>query len=119
MIREDFVIDSDESQKEVMSDVVSTLSTETPEESNLENMVDSVTTTLVHRPRLHQSATMDDIDTPSSGDDAGFTIVSRPKLHVTNPEEPMSSPELIPTPVVYILAATGTDYTSDDEWIRL
>ncbi|RAR07429.1 hypothetical protein DDE83_006474 [Stemphylium lycopersici] len=119
MVREDFVINSDESQNDVTSDVVSGLSSEALEESNLKNIVDSVTTTLAHRPRFQESATMDDIDTPSSDDDEGFTIVSRPRLHVTNPEEPIFGFQLISTPVVDILAATGTDYASDDEWIRL
>ena len=28
----------------------------------------------------------------------------------------MSSPEMVPTPVFDILAASGTDYASDDDW---
>lgn len=53
----------------------------------------------------------------SSDEDQGFTLVSRPKPHtLATIDEPMSSPEMVPTPVFDILAASGTDYASDDDW---
>jgi hypothetical protein len=96
-----------------------------------ENMVDSVTAPLVHRPRIAQPAvtanTEDEasngnpyIESDSSDDKNGFTMVSRPKSHGSvSPDEPMSSPELIPTPVIDILKVTGSDYSDEDEYIML
>jgi hypothetical protein len=83
-------------------------------------MVDSFTTTLVHRPKIPQSDIMEGTDTPSSDEEEGFTVVSLPKPHApASSDMLMSSPEVVPTPVVDILAATGTDYTSDDDWTML
>lgn len=133
----------------------------THEEAGQDNMVDSVITTFVHRPKVERRVTfaetnvgLQSVDshsgrpeststfklpgiatsfpalaffdppatqpTPngdSSDEDQGFTLVSRPKPHtLATIDEPMSSPEMVPTPVFDILAASGTDYASDDDW---
>lgn len=133
----------------------------THEEVGQDNMVDSVITTFVHRPKVERRVTfaetnvgLQSVDshsghseststfklpgiatsfpapaffdppatqpTPngdSSDEDQGFTLVSRPKPHtLATIDEPMSSPEMVPTPVFDILAASGTDYASDDDW---
>lgn len=79
--------------------------------------MNSFTTTLVHRPKIPQPDAMEAVETLSSDEDEDYTVVSLSGLHTpTTSDELMSSPELIPTPIVDILAATGTEYTSDDEW---
>jgi hypothetical protein len=93
-----------------------------------ENMVDSVTAPLVHRPRVAQPAMVADmegessssgipyIENDSSDDECGFTLVSRPKPYaLVHPHEPMSSP----MPIIDILKATGSDYSDDDDWTML
>jgi hypothetical protein len=104
-----------------------------------ENMVDSVTAPLVLRPKTTQSAGVADVNGESSDDkfyieskfsedkpcsdgepsddEHGFTLVSSPKP--VTPDEPMSSPELISTPIIDILKAIGSDYSDDDDWTML
>ena len=132
----------------------------TYQEAGQDNMVDSITATLVHRPKVAQRVTFAEANIglqsgsdsncsdstsifklpgiatsfpappsfncpttqptnndDSSSEDQGFMLVSRPKPHIlATIDEPMSSPEIVPTPVVDILAVSGTDYSSDDEW---
>jgi hypothetical protein len=114
---------------------------ESLDENADENMVDSVTAPLVLRPKITQPAVVADIkgesfrnhpsmesessenkshsETESTDDEHGFTMVSRPKSGAPDPDEPMSSPDLISTPVIDILKATGSDYSDDDEWTML
>jgi hypothetical protein len=136
----------------------------TREEAGHDNMIDSVTATLVHRPKVSHRVTFAEINVglksegshsdrsdsapifmlPGIGAsvpapvsfhsaptqqipnddfpevDQDFMLVPRPKPHtLATIDEPMSSPEMIPTPVTDILAATGTDYSSDDEWCKI
>ncbi|EUC28885.1 hypothetical protein COCCADRAFT_40662 [Bipolaris zeicola 26-R-13] len=113
---EDTII-SDESESENTTLVVPALASGTNEREDTRNMMDSVTTTLVHRPKIPQPDVMEGVETLYSDEDEDYTVVSSSDLHTpTTSDELMSSPELVPTPVVDILAATGTDYTSDDEW---
>jgi hypothetical protein len=75
--------------------------------------------TLVCRPRSPQFVMGDFVETDSPSEDEGFSLVHRPKLQPSaTPNDPMSSPEFIPHPVD-ILALTGSDYPSDDEWTML
>lgn len=100
-----------------MSIVVPALTYGTNKRENAGNTTDSSTTTLVHRPKIAQLDVMEGVEALSSDEDDGYSVVSLSGLHTpTTSDELMSSPELVPTPVVDILAATGTDYTSDDEW---
>lgn len=82
----------------------------------------------------------------SSGEEEGFHMVHRPKPVEPTPtnlpsidlflaqthspsntlppmslmqEEPMSSPEIIPSQPIDILAATGSNYSDDDDWTML
>jgi hypothetical protein len=72
--------------------------------------------TLVHRPK--SSATSLDYILDSASEDEGFAIVRGPKP--TPEEEPMSSPEIIPSNTVDVSAATGSNYSDDDdEWIMI
>ncbi|KAL1800274.1 hypothetical protein ACET3X_000616 [Alternaria dauci] len=77
----------------------------------------SGTTTSFSAPALfNPAATQSTPDDDALEEDQGFTLVSRPKPHtLATIDEPMSSPEMLPTPVLDILAASGTDYTSDDD----
>ncbi|KAF1841961.1 uncharacterized protein K460DRAFT_409400 [Cucurbitaria berberidis CBS 394.84] len=80
----------------------------------------SAATTLVHRPKNLRVVDVSDSESNSSSDEDGFALVHRPKpLAQPTPDEPMSSPKLIPFTPVDILAATGSDYPSDDEWDML
>lgn len=78
----------------------------------------SGSTTLVHRPK---DSVMDiDFLTDSSSEDEGFHIVQRPKPPVNPPQDDlMSSPEISPSKPVEVLAATGSNYPTDDEWTML
>jgi hypothetical protein len=79
----------------------------------------SGSSTLVCRPRGPQLVMSDFVETDSSSEDEGFSLVHRPKLQPSaTPDDPMSSPEFIPHPVD-ILALTGSNYPSDDEWTML
>jgi hypothetical protein len=75
--------------------------------------------TLVHRPR--PSTTDIGFVTDSSSEDEGFAIVHRPKLPTTpTAEDLMSSPEIIPSNPIDVLAATGSNYPDDDDdWTML
>ncbi|EMD60989.1 hypothetical protein GGP41_009918 [Bipolaris sorokiniana] len=116
-ICEEDTIISGESESEDMSLVVPALACGTNEREDTRNMMNSFTTTLVHRPKIPQPDAMEAVETLSSDEDEDYTVVSLSGLHTpTTSDELMSSPELIPTPIVDILAATGTEYTSDDEW---
>ncbi|KAL6711155.1 hypothetical protein ACN47E_005686 [Coniothyrium glycines] len=77
----------------------------------------STATTLVHRLTNVSKTVFPDFDTDSSSDEDGFALVHRPKpkIPVTS-DELMSSPELIPSKPIDVLAASGSDYPSDDEW---
>lgn len=79
--------------------------------------VASSTTTLVHRPKTPRPAAGLNHESDSSSDEDGFAMVYRPKSMVpSTPDEPMSSPELLPSVPLDVLAATGSDYPSDDDW---
>ena len=59
------------------------------------------------------------LDADSSSDEDGFTLVHRPRQAIPatgTPDQPMSSPELTPCAPIDVLAATGSDYPSDDDW---
>jgi hypothetical protein len=76
--------------------------------------------TLVYRPK--PSAMALGFETDSSSEDEGFSIVHRPRtLQVINGtvDDPMSSPEIIPSKPMDVLAATGSNYPDDDEWTML
>ena len=76
--------------------------------------------TLAFRPKDPQPVTSTGFETDSSSDDEGFSIVHRPKpLTITTPDDPMSSPEVVPSKPIDVLALTGSDYPDDDEWIML
>jgi hypothetical protein len=83
--------------------------------------VDSIASsisTLVCRPKQPDLNTGS--ETESSSEDEGFAIVHRPKpATVAVPDEPMSSPEIIPSRPIDILALTGSDYSDDDDWDML
>jgi hypothetical protein len=74
--------------------------------------------TLVHRPK---SSIMDiGFVTDSSSEDEGFSIVHRPKRPTTlTAEDIMSSPEIVPSNPIDVLAATGSNYPDDDDWTML
>lgn len=57
----------------------------------------------------------------SSSEDEGFAIVHRPKRPTTPAaDELMSSPEIIPSNPIDVLAATGSNYPDDDDdWTML
>jgi hypothetical protein len=116
---------------------------ESLDENADENMVDSVTTPLVLRPKITQplvvankkgeapkySPSMEcefseensHSESESTDDEHGFTMVSRPKPSAPDipDDESMSSPDFVSTPVIDILKATGSDYSDDDEWTML
>ncbi|KAI8937152.1 hypothetical protein NX059_006366 [Plenodomus lindquistii] len=79
--------------------------------------VDASVATLVHRPRVTFSLGPPSSDHDLSSDEDGFTVVHRPKAvpHHGAHDESMSSPELVPSVPLNVLAATGGDYPSDDE----
>ncbi|KAI2478235.1 hypothetical protein Ptr902_10430 [Pyrenophora tritici-repentis] len=94
------------------------------EENMIDSVIDFTTSSLPLRPaRSTQLPTIFDTECESSeDDDHGFTLVCRPKVHfMAHPtEDPMSSPEIIATPVFDVLAASGTPYPGDDdEWEML
>jgi hypothetical protein len=76
-------------------------------------------TTLVHRPK---QPVMDvGFVTDTSSEDEGFSIVrlpSKPSVRFSI-DDPMSSPEIIPLKSMDVLAATGSNYPTDDEWTML
>ena len=77
----------------------------------------SITTTLVHRHTNSPVLRKPDVDSDSSSEEEGFLLVHRPKPRVeAASDDLMSSPELIPSAPLDILAATGSDYSSDGEW---
>jgi hypothetical protein len=78
----------------------------------------SEATTLVHRPK---DSVMDiGFVTDTSSEDEGFSIVRRPKQSVRfSIDDPMSSPEIISSKSIDVLAATGSNYPTDDEWTML
>jgi hypothetical protein len=58
--------------------------------------------------------------TDTSSEDEGFSIVRRPKQSVRfSIDDPMSSPEIISSKSIDVLAATGSNYPIDDEWTML
>jgi hypothetical protein len=89
--------------------------------STTATQVDSIASsmsTLVHRPR--QPDVGIGFETDSSSEDEGFSIVHRPKLPaVALPEDLMSSPEIIPSNPIDILALTGSNYSDDEDWDML
>jgi hypothetical protein len=70
---------------------------------------------LVHRPK--PSAMSLDYILDSASEDEGFSIVHRPKPDMV--EDPMSSPEIVPSNPVDVLAATGSNYPDEDDWTML
>jgi hypothetical protein len=76
--------------------------------------------TLVHRPKSSAMSLDHTLDytSDSANEDEGFAIVHRPK---PAPEEGiMSSPEIISSNPVDVLAATGSNYPDDDDdWTML
>ncbi|CAE7217471.1 hypothetical protein CFE70_010176 [Pyrenophora teres f. teres 0-1] len=98
---------------------------DTHDQPGEENMVNSIiglpASSLPCRPARTQLRTIFDTEADSSDDDHGFTLVYRPKAHFADsPEDPMSSPEVIATPVFDMLAVSGTPYPDDDdEWEML
>jgi len=90
------------------------------DQSGEENMVDSVVgfypSFLPCRLDRTLLPAIVDTDAESSEDDHGFTLVYRPRAQPADTsEEPMSSPEVIATPVFDMLAASGTPYPDDDD----
>jgi hypothetical protein len=79
------------------------------------NSMISGPSTLVYRPKHSVVDTSFEID--SSSEDEGFSIVHRPRSRaIVMPDEPMSSPEIIPSDPIDVLALTGSNYADDDEW---
>jgi hypothetical protein len=77
--------------------------------------------TLVYRPKPSEVLAAF-FETDFSSEDEGFSIVHRPReMQVVNgtAEEPMSSPEIIPSKPLDVLAATGSNYPDDDDWTML
>lgn len=73
--------------------------------------------TLVHRLRAPSGNNDANFETDLSSDEDGFSIVHRPRPAASAiSNHNMSSPELIPSVPIDILAATGSSYPSDDEW---
>lgn len=73
----------------------------------------SSSTTLPYRPKAELSTAFEGFEVDLSSDDEGFSLVR---------EDVMSSPEIIPsTPVVDVLAITGSTYPNDDddEWTTI
>jgi hypothetical protein len=82
------------------------------------NSIASSSSTLVCRPKQPDRST--GFETESSSEDEGFSIVHRPKpATAVMPDEPMSSPEIIPSRPIDVLALTGSDYPEDDDWDML
>jgi hypothetical protein len=83
--------------------------------------VDSIASsisTLVYRPKQPDLNT--GFGTESSSEDEGFSIVHHPRpTTIAVPYEPMSSPEIIPSRPINILALTGSDYSDDEDWDML
>jgi hypothetical protein len=71
---------------------------------------------LIHRPKSSSMSIGYIVD--SASEDEGFSIVHRPRPTATF-EEPMSSPEIVPSNPIDILAATGSNYPDDDDWTML
>ncbi|KAH7400855.1 hypothetical protein DE146DRAFT_476758 [Phaeosphaeria sp. MPI-PUGE-AT-0046c] len=97
---------------------------------------------MVYRPKPHNTLPLLDprtIDTPDSNlPSVGLPSINLPPVNVPSidrvsahppsinlpsihqmQEEPMSSPEIIPSQPIDILAATGSNYSDDDEWTML
>jgi hypothetical protein len=92
--------------------------TSADETTTLSDPIAPASSTLVHRPK--QPDVSAGFETDSSSEDEGFSIVHRPKPRVVaTPNEPMSSPEIIPSQPVDILALTGSKYPDDDDWDML
>jgi hypothetical protein len=82
--------------------------------------VDSTTSTLVHRPKIAQPRTTADMEVESASEDEGFSIVHRPSSSaLVTPDEPMTSPELIPSAPTGESVATDSGTSSDDDWTML
>jgi hypothetical protein len=74
--------------------------------------------TLVYRPK--PSAMTTGFEADSSSEDEGFSLVHHPKPSASSPpDDLMSSPEIVPSKPMDVLAATGSDYPDDDEWTVL
>jgi hypothetical protein len=74
--------------------------------------------TLVYRPK--PSAMTTGFETDSSSEDEGFSLVHLPRpLASDTPSDLMSSPEVVPSRSMDVLAATGSNYPDDDDWTML
>jgi hypothetical protein len=74
--------------------------------------------TLVYRPK--PSAVTTGFDTDSSSEDEGFSLVHHPRpLAGSTTGDIMSSPEIVPSRPMDVLAATGSNYPDDDDWTML
>jgi hypothetical protein len=74
--------------------------------------------TLVYRPK--PLAVTTGFETDSSSEDEGFSLVHHPKpLASSTPSDLMSSPEIVPSKLMDVLAATGSNYPDDDDWTML
>ncbi|KAH9871754.1 hypothetical protein J1614_006010 [Plenodomus biglobosus] len=83
------------------------------------NMVTS-TATLAHRPRTPRPQINTFLDQDLSSDEDGFTLVHRPyQPYLGAKDESLFSPEPVLSNPFNVLAATGSDYPSDDEWSML
>lgn len=83
-------------------------------------MIDSTTTTLVHRPKIPQPGIAGGTEASSSDEEDGFTVVRFAESPVpASPDMLMSSPEVVPTSVADTMATVRTGYASDDDWTML
>ena len=86
----------------------------------MRNMTSCATTTLVHRPKILPLGMTGGAEASSSEEEDDFTVVQMPMSNTpATPDEPMSSPEMVPASVVDIMATVRTDYASDDDWTML
>jgi len=107
---------SEEGPEELTRGTEDTMDHHPSEETLADSAVGFAMSSLPHRPARTQLPTIVDTDAESSEDDLGFTMVYRPRVHFADTfDEPMSSPEIIDTPVFDMLAASGTPYP-DDDW---
>ncbi|KAF1836238.1 hypothetical protein BDW02DRAFT_521639 [Decorospora gaudefroyi] len=84
------------------------------------DQVEPVTATLVLRSKISQLGPAAEIELESSDEERGFSTIRRPKVcGRSNPFEPMSSPELVATPLFDFSDATKGDDSDNEEWTKL
>jgi hypothetical protein len=109
-----------ESHHELIGEVMTDPVRKTQKMVSWDIPVDSTMSTLVHRPKIAQPRTTADMEVESASEDEGFSIVHRPTSYaLVTPDEPLTSPELIPSAPTGASAPTDSGGSSDDDWTML